>query len=272
VPGSPLAPIAALPGVPDAVRDARAAVDELLKHNVLRKQRLTVATEASLRSARASSALDGADFELDWLRSGAVREGHAGAGVVNGALRVTTELASLVAVWRRAPSQALARLHLLAAADLADDSALGRPRTSDSAADPLGIGAPPPAAVVAARLDRLARTVTASSDVPALVVSAVVHGELLLLRPFGTADGVVARGASRLVTSDLGLDPDRLSVPEAGHVVLGRRAYAEALRGFATGSPEGVAAWVLHCGSAIELGAREMVGVGDALLNPPPST
>ena len=49
-----------------------------------------------------------------------------------GALRVAEALeggaTTLVGVWRRAPLQALARLHALAAADLVDDDQLGRPR------------------------------------------------------------------------------------------------------------------------------------------------
>jgi len=191
---------------------------------------------------------------------------HAGAGVVNGALRVSTELGPLVDVWRRAPLQALAKLHLVAAADLVDAQWMGRPRDGAAAVgDPLGLGAAPGPDLVPSRLDLLHRTVLASTDVPALVVAAVVHGELLLLRPFGRADGVVARGASRLVTSALGLDPDRLSCPESGHVVLGRRAYADALRGFASGEADGVAAWIVHCARAIELGASEMVEVCAAL-------
>ena len=50
-----------------------------------------------------------------------------------GALRVAQALeggaTALVGVWQRAPLQALARLHTLAAADLVDDERLGRPRT-----------------------------------------------------------------------------------------------------------------------------------------------
>lgn len=267
---SPLAPLLTLPGVETAVASSRDAVDTLLKHRALRQQRGLVATEAALRAARASAALDGADISLDRLRSGAVRRGHAGSAVVNGALRVSTELGTTVAVWRRAPLQAIARLHLVAAADLVDDAAgaeqLGRPRTDDLAADPLGLGAPPRAAEVPDRLDLLSRTVLASADLPALVVAAVVHGELLVLRPFGRADGVVARGASRLVMSALGLDPDLLTVPEEGHLALGRRAYADALRGFASGTPDGVAAWIAHCGQALVLGATESTNVADSLL------
>ena len=49
---------------------------------------------------------------------------------------------------------------------------------------------------------------------PAPVIAAVAHGEMLTLAPFGSADGVVARAVSRLVTIATGLDPHGLGVPE----------------------------------------------------------
>lgn len=262
---SPLDPIAALPGVADAVESSRSSLDALLKHHALRRRRADVAVEASLRSARASAALDGVDLDLDWLRSGAVRADHAGAGVINGALRVSAELGTLAPVWRRSPLQALARLHLLAAADLAGEATLGRPRTAPDAADPYGLGAAPTPEAVAARLDLLSRTVLASFDVPALVVASVVHGELMVLRPFGSADGVVARAAARLVISAWGLDPDLLAPPEPGHLALGTRAYREALQGFGSGDADGIAAWVTHCGAALTRGADQVRTVCDTL-------
>ena len=103
--------------------------------------------------------------------------------VLAGALRVSEALeggaTSLVGVWQKAPMQALARLHALAAADLVDDDRLGRPRAD---------------ADVGPRLELLVDMVTGKSDVPATVLAAVAHGELLTLAPFGTADGLVARG------------------------------------------------------------------------------
>lgn len=55
--------------------------------------------------------------------------------MLSGALRVAQaldrdSLTVILPTWQRAPLQALARLHLLAAADLVDDpEALGRPRS-----------------------------------------------------------------------------------------------------------------------------------------------
>ncbi|MFD6107796.1 oxidoreductase, partial [Nocardia salmonicida] len=155
---------------------------------------------------------------------------------------------NLVGTWRRAPLQALARLHLLAAADLVtDEQELGRPRSAPG---------------VAERLDMLAQTVQ-SSKAPAPVVAAIVHGELLSLRPFGTGDGVVARAASRLVAVASGLDPRSLGVPEV-FWLRRRQAYLDAAAGFGMGTAEGVGGWVLFCAGALEDGAREANSIADA--------
>jgi hypothetical protein len=74
-------------------------------------------------------------------------------------------------------------------------------------------------------------------------------------------NGVVARAAARLVTMHRGLDPAALSVPEEGHLQLGPDAYAQALAGYRTGAPAGVAAWVVHCAAATAVGARSGRGI-----------
>ena len=156
---------------------------------------------------------------------------------------------ALVAVWQRAPLQALARLHMLAAADLVgDDDVLGRPRAGDD---------------VAQRLELVAGLVTGASAAPAPILAAVAHGELLTLAPFGSADGVVARAVSRLVTQASGLDPHGLGVPE---VYWMRHAvdYANAAQGFASGTAEGVGSWLLLCCRGLQAGAREALAIAGA--------
>ncbi len=88
---------------------------------------------------------------------------------------------------------------------------------------------------------------------------------MLALRPFAWGNGLVARAAQRLVLVGRGVDPKAVSVPEAGHLELGRAVYARALAGYATGTEEGVADWLLHCGEAIALGAREGLAVCEAV-------
>lgn len=257
----PLAVIAGMPGVPEAVTDARKAVDRLYGHRVLRRKSPEVSARSALRGARASAALEGVDVPLEAIP-------EVTDPVVQGALRVSAELGRLGATWRSAPRQVLARLHTLAASGLIGDGGgagdLGRPRAVAEAPDPLGLGAAPGPQETVARVDGLVRLVTASSKAPALVLAAVVHAELAVLRPFGTADGVVARAAERLTLVEFGLDPKSLVAVEVGHLELGS-AYGEGLRSYLSGTPEGVAAWVRHCASAVTLGVREATAICEAM-------
>ncbi|WP_017625932.1 Fic family protein [Nocardiopsis chromatogenes] len=259
----PLARIAELSGVGEAVDEARTVVDRLLGHRVLRRRSADVSLESALRGAHASAVLDGADVSLEQVRAGEADDAR-----VKGALRVSGELGRLVETWPKAPRQVLARLHTLAAADaLTGDGAdrLGRPRAGgETAQDPLGLGAPPSPIEVEARLEALGALLERRSSAPALVVAAVVHGELMALRPFGWGDGLVARAAERLVLIERGLDPKSLAAPELGHGQR-REGYAEGLRGYLTGTPEGVRTWVLHCCAAVADGARDSLATCEAL-------
>ncbi|MGE5765376.1 MAG: Fic family protein [Mycobacterium leprae] len=268
-----LAPLADVPAVAVACADARRAVDRLLAHPVLRRRGPEVAAEAALRGARSSAALEGVDVPLDRLRTQSVAgdvtgemAGGSADAIVAGAVRVQAELAALVPAWRRAPRQVLARLHALACAGQLPDEQLGRPRAGglDPGADPLGIGAAPSPGVVASRLDALAHVVTAPTRAPAPIVVAIVHGELLALRPFAAGNGLVARASARLVGLATGLDPKGVSAPEVGHEEL-TEEYAEAARGYAAGDRAGVVTWVVHCCQAIALGARESIAICEAL-------
>jgi hypothetical protein len=240
----PLAPLLDLPGVREAADAARAGVDRLLGHRVLRRESAGVSTESALRGARASAALAGTDIPLADLRAGSVSD-----PVVQGALRASAGLGSMVETWPKAPGQVLARLHVLAAADLTERADLGRP-----------------APHAGPRLGGLFSVVTGATTVPAVLVAGLVHGELAALAPFGTADGVVARAAARLTGIARGLDPKAVSVPEVGFVELGREAYGRALAGYASGAPEGVAAWLVHCCRATEHGALEGLAICESLL------
>lgn len=90
-----------------------------------------------------------------------------------------------------------------------------------------------------------------------------MHGELLTLRPFGSADGVVARAAARLTMIVTGLDPRGLSVPEVGHLRSGDR-YLRLAAGYASGDPEKVAAWLIEVCRCLEAGAREGSSIADS--------
>ncbi|MET9029928.1 oxidoreductase [Nocardia sp. NPDC004168] len=242
----PLQPLVDLPGVRDAADRARDALAEVHRHKANRRGWPTTAAEAAVRAARSSAAIDGGSTDIP-------ADGRVADPILAGSLRVGQALdgdalRNMVGTWQRAPLQALARLHLLAAADLIpEQEALGRPR-GDSG--------------VAQRLDLLAQTVL-GSRAPAPVLAAVVHGELLALRPFGTADGVVARAASRLVAVSSGLDPHSLGVPEV-FWLRRRQAYLDAAAGFGTGEAEAVGGWVILCCGAFEDGAREATSIADS--------
>jgi hypothetical protein len=245
----PLAPLMELPGVAAASDQAREALGRAHRHRANLRRWPVTAAEAALRSARASAVLDGGGRKLDdQLDASAARD-----PVFAGALRVAQAMeggeTNLVGVWQRAPLQALARLHMLAAADRVDESRLGRPRAD---------------ADVGTRLALLAEIVAGATRAPAPVIAAVAHGELLTLAPFGSADGVVARAVSRLVTIATGLDPHGLGVPEVSWM---RRAadYRDAARGFAAGTPDGMAAWLVLCCRAMRSGAQEALSIAESL-------
>jgi hypothetical protein len=240
----PLAPLTTLPGVAEAGEEAREALGRAHRHRTNLRGWPTTAAEAALRAARASSVLDGGPLQF-------ASEGDPDP-VLAGALRVAEALeggaGSLIGVWRRAPLQAMARLHSLAAADLVDDDALGRPRADTD---------------VGRRLELLADLATGGTRVPATVLAAVAHGELVTLAPFGSADGIVARAVSRLITMASGLDPHGLGVPEM-HWMRRSGDYTAAARGFASGTPAGLAAWLVLSSEALHAGAREALSIAAA--------
>ena len=233
----PLAPLAALPGIAEAVDATRAAMDGLLREPALRRRRGEVRAAARVHSAWASARLAGSDILMESFeppfpddRSGQLAEAS---------LRAASEVGAASDTWGRAPLQALARMHAVAAAGLADDDELGRPRE--------GAG-------VSERLTTLAEAVS-SSGAAGVIVSAVVHAELMTLRPFGTVDDIVARASSRVVLVQRGVDPDGITVPEMGLIDLGEEAYRSALDGFASGEPERLAHWITFHAAAVQRGA-----------------
>ncbi|MFF1359418.1 oxidoreductase [Streptomyces sp. NPDC058297] len=263
----PLAALGALPGVAESVDSVRKAVDRVYGHRVMRRRSNAVTSEAALRGARGSAALSGADWPLEEVRR---RSDFSGAGgdeearAVGAALRLTAEAGQLLSIWRQSPLRVLARLHLVAAADNGDT--VGRPRQGDEPVDEPLVELPlPDAQEVAGRLEGLSGLIIAGGSAPALVTAAVVHGELLALRPFGSHNGLVARAAERIVLVGSGLDPKSICPAEVGHAEQGRAEYLAALEGYVSGTPEGVAAWIAHCGRSVELGVRESTAVCEAL-------
>jgi Fic family protein len=140
-----------------------------------------------------------------------------------------------------------------------DDDDLGRPRAHDRADDPLSIGPLPPAREAAVRLAALADVLTTPTAAPALMVAAIAHAEVAVLRPFAWGSGLLSRAVVRLVMAGRGVDPSLFSIPERGMLELGRPAYVKALRAYASGTPDGVSEFVVWHSTAIALGARAVV-------------
>nr|WP_240529536.1 Fic family protein [Streptomyces mangrovisoli] len=242
----------------------RKAVDRVYGHRIMRRRSNQITAEAALRGARGSAALSGADWALEEVRRRTDFSGDGEARVLGAALRLSAEAGQLLSIWRQSPLRVLARLHMVAAAGAGDE--VGRPRRAGERVDEPLIELPVPGAdEVSGRLDGLADLIVAGSAAPALVTAAVVHGELLALRPFTTHNGLVARAAERIVLIGSGLDPKAVCPSEVGHAELGRAAYLAALDGYVSGTPDGMAAWIGHCGRAVELGARESTAVCEAL-------
>lgn len=282
MPTDPLAPLLSLADIAPAVDRARERVDEALRHRALRRHGGQVAAEVSLRSAVASSALEGYVHEREAVRAGTVTD-----PVLQGALRVAGALPGLADLWPRAPRQVLAKLHTLAARGTVPEDELGRPTPSSAPAPgavpssgaPSGASSGPasgqssgPASgqsialrALSARLDGLAGLIVGGTSVSPLVLAAVVHGELLALRPFTGPSGVVARAAARLTLLATGLDPRGLIAVDLGHLER-EPEYVGAAGAFATGTADGVRSWLRHYATAVEIGAEHLVTIGDEVL------
>ena len=221
----PLAWLSGLEGVPSAFAATRDGIDAMLRDRGLRRTRPEQTAESLLRGAHATAVLEGSGSSLDEVRAG------TGDELAASAVRVSTELLSLVPVIGRSPLQAFARLHVLA-------GGVGQPASAESAD----------------RLQSLSQAMLATSA-PALMVAALVHADLATAAPFESHNGIVARAAERLVLVARGVDPASLVVPEAGHLAL-RAQYESNLRAYRDGADAGLHAWLLYAAEAQTKGAE----------------
>jgi hypothetical protein len=240
----PLAPLLALVDVEPAFAAARERVDAALRHRALRRHGGQVAAEVSLRAAVASAALEEHRYDLEEVRAGTVTD-----PVLQGALRVAEGLGGLVDLWPRAPRQVLARLHVLAARGVVPDADLGRLVSS------------------ADRIDALAGLVAGNDRTPPLLLAAIVHAELITLKPFAGPAGIVARAAARLTLIGRGFDARGLVDVEAGHLAR-EPEYVGSAGAYATGTPDGVRSWLRHYAAAVAAGADEIGSIGDGIVAP----
>ncbi len=224
--------LVSLEGVPSAFAATRDGIDALLRDRGLRRTSPEQTATSLLRGAHASAVLEGSTSTFEEVAEG------AGDAIAVDAVRVSTELLSLVPVLGRAPLQALARIHAVASASSLPEERRGRPRDAASAE----------------RLRSLSEALLAETAAPALMVAALVHADLATAAPFPSHNGIVARAAERLVLVARGVDPASLTVPEAGHLAH-REAYESNLRGYASGEDSGIHSWLLYAPEAFASGA-----------------
>ena len=105
------------------------------------------------------------------------------------------------------------------------------------------------------RLEQIVALVD-TPNLPALVRLALVHAEMLTVRPFALANGALGRLLVRHLSVRDGLDPTGVSVSDyyAGRVP---GAYAEAAQAYASASLEGVVAWIIWQAEALLEGMRQ---------------
>lgn len=269
-PNDPFAPLWQLDGVAEAAMDAAQAISAVHRHKAnLRKHNVT-GSESVLRGARASAWLDGGDRTVP-------DDGNVTDPTLAAALRVADSLSpetisETARIWQRAPQQILAKFALNAAPISAgnstgdvSDSTVNAADTAalDEASRPVGDDKLS-AAMKEQRLHILGDFITGGTQVHTAVLSAVVHGELLTMRPFAHHNGIIARAASRLTTVASGLDPRGLGVPEV-YWTRHREEYNNAAEEFAKGTPEGLRRWILLHVEGLKAGAVEARGIADAV-------
>lgn len=229
--------MAGLSGIAQAAAAARDGIDVVLRQPDVRRRAARIAAAAAVRGADASAALEarGAGGGTPAAPIGTPSRDDP---LWQGALRATGAVLELAPTWSRAPLQVLARLHVLAAADLAAPEALGRPVDGDAAR----------------RLTAMTADLAAGTPAPALVVAALVHATVA--EAFAPAGGIVGRAAERVVLVATGLDPQNLLVPEAGHLAAAE-GYPAERAGAVSGQLAGPARWTERCCRAYTYAAEQ---------------
>lgn len=274
----PVEALAGLPGVGEQVAAARTACDELRWHPAMRRRSAECRVEAGVWAARSSAALEGARLPVpvvrDAVRGAVPLPSDAVGSVVMGAVCAVAEADRLGERGARAvsasPWQALVRLHVATASHVLDASAVGRPRVGDELPRDAGVSVAAAGTACAAvdlgpRLDGLSLLLSRATGAPVAVLAAVVEAELLVLQPFVAGNGVVARALSRALVVGRGVDPMGVAVPEAA-LLADPPGYATALAAYASGTADGVAAWLRFRCRTLALGAAQGVVIADAVL------
>ncbi|MBF0697888.1 Fic family protein [Actinomyces bowdenii] len=253
----------------EAIRQASA---ELRWHGALRRRWREARAESSIRGAVAGAGVEGVVVPAEVLRSQVAAglevalTGDPGLDAAAGLWRAGTQVVGWMPdlVGRGRPIVPHARgllgtLHRditgpLAAGGRIAMAEVAAPRT-DAPPREGGPAPAPTAGRLHARLDGLLALIEAR-QAPALVRAAVVHAEMVAVRPFSAGNAAVGRLLVRhLITADA-LEPTGTAVTEL-YAAQAPGAYAEAAAAYATGTMEGVAEWVVWQAEAILVGIEE---------------
>lgn len=262
---------------------------QLRWQEALRKRWREARAEASVRAAVSGAAIEGAVVSAQALRE-QIATGPKGAGAhasskdpawdaATGLWRAHSRLVGYMPdlVGRTRPvvpatAQLMASLHRdvagpLAVGGLISEAVVGCPRESggllkdgETVLDggQLLEGGPGPNLGGQELRERLAQIVALidTPNLPALVRVALVHAEMLTVRPFALANGALGRLLVRHLSVRDGLDPTGVSVSDyyAGRVP---GAYAEAAQAYTSASLEGVVAWIIWQAEALLEGMRQ---------------
>ena len=268
---------------------------QLRWQEALRKRWREARAEASVRGAVSGAAIEGAVVSAQALRE-QIAAGLEGAGAhasskdpawdaATGLWRAHSRLVGYMPdlVGRTRPvvpatAQLMATLHrdvagTLAVGGLISEAVVGCPRESAGLVENVktafadgqllegrGLleGGPGPnlgGQELRERLEQIVALVD-TPNLPALVRLALVHAEMLTVRPFALANGALGRLLVRHLSVRDGLDPTGVSVSDyyAGRVP---GAYAEAAQAYASASLEGVVAWIIWQAEALLEGMRQ---------------
>ncbi len=264
--------------VDERVRAAEAAVREacaeLRWNEALRRRWREARAEAAIRGAIASGGVEGAVVPAEVLREhvaeGSLTEaatGDPGLDAVAGLWRAGTRLVGWMPdlIGRGRPvvppaRSLLAVLHRdvvgpLAAGGRVALEEVGVPRSGRVGAREGGPGTEPQGEELAARLAGLVVLIEVERA-PALVRAAIVHAEMLAARPFTAGNAAVGRLLVRHLLVRDGVEPTGTAVSDLypGRVPV---AYAEAAGAYASGTMEGVVAWVVWQAEAVLAGVQE---------------
>ena len=262
----------------ERVRAAEAAVreacSELRWNEALRRRWREARAEAAIRGAIASGGVEGAVVSADVLReqvaAGSLTEAATGdpgldavAGLWRAGARLVGWMPDLVGRGRPVVPPArslLAAVHRdvvgpLAAGGRVGLEEVGAPRTGQVRAREGGPGDAPQGEELAVRLAGLVELIEAQRA-PVLVRAAVVHAEMLAARPFTAGNAAVGRLLVRHLLVRDGLEPTGTAVTDLypGRVPA---AYAEAAGAYASGTMDGVVAWVVWQAEAVLAGVQE---------------